>query len=118
VLDPLCGYLQLTEALFSGRRAFSKGWNFGPALDSAWPVERIVGAVKTRLPTFDFIVEPSGEHEANLLTLDSGQAQRELGWKPRWEIETAIEKTLEWYAAHRESGALLTNQQIREYVTE
>jgi CDP-glucose 4,6-dehydratase len=118
VLDPLSGYLQLAEALFTGRRAFSKGWNFGPAPDSAWPVEKIVGAVKARLPAFDFIVEPSGEHEANLLTLDSGQAQRELGWKPRWETETALEKTLDWYAAHRESGELLTNSQIREYLTE
>jgi CDP-glucose 4,6-dehydratase len=117
VLDPLCGYLQLAEALFSGRRAFAKGWNFGPALDSAWPVETIIGAVKTRLPAFDFIVEPSREHEANLLTLNSAQAQRELGWKPRWEIETAVEKTLEWYAAHRDSGAVLTTKQIREYVT-
>jgi CDP-glucose 4,6-dehydratase len=118
VLDPLSGYLQLAEALFAGRRAFSKGWNFGPTLDSAWPVERIVAAVKARLPAFDFIVEPSSEHEANLLTLDSGQAQRELGWKPRWEIETALEKTLEWYAAHRDSGELLTNRQIKEHMTE
>jgi CDP-glucose 4,6-dehydratase len=118
VLDPLSGYLRLAEALFAGRRAFSKGWNFGPPLNSAWPVEKIVGAVKEKLPAFDFIVEPSSEHEANFLTLDSGQAQRELGWTPRWQIETALEKTLEWYAAHRDSGELLTNKQIREYVTE
>ncbi len=118
VLDPLSGYLQLAEALYAGRRAFAKGWNFGPNLESAWPVEKVVGAVKQRLPAFNFIVEPSNEHEANLLTLDSGQAQRELGWKPRWPIETALEKTLEWYAAHRESGELLTDKQIREHMTE
>lgn len=118
VLDPLSGYLQLAEALFAGRTAFAKGWNFGPTLESAWPVEKIVGAVKTRLPAFDFIIEPSKEHEAKLLTLDSGQARRELGWKARWEIETALEKTLDWYAAYRESGELLTDQQIREHMTE
>jgi CDP-glucose 4,6-dehydratase len=118
VLDPLSGYLQLAEALFAGRRAFAKGWNFGPTLDEAWPVEKIVDAVKARLPAFDFFVEPSKEHEANLLTLDSEQARRELGWRPRWGIETALEKTLEWYAAHRASGALLTDRQIREHMTE
>jgi CDP-glucose 4,6-dehydratase len=116
VLDPLSGYLQLTEALFAGRSTFAKGWNFGPTLDSAWPVEKIVDAVKARLPAFDFFVEPSKEHEANLLILDSEQARREFGWRPHWGIETALEKTLEWYAAHRESGALLTDRQIREHM--
>jgi CDP-glucose 4,6-dehydratase len=116
VLDPLSGYLQLAEALYEGKRAFAKGWNFGPPLDSAWPVEKIVDAVKARLPAFDFFVEPSREHEANLLTLDSAQARRELGWSPRWAIETSLEKTLEWYASHRASGELLTDKQIREHM--
>ena len=118
VLDPLSGYLQLAEALYGGKKAFAKGWNFGPTLASAWPVEKIVGAVKARLPAFEFFVEPSGEHEANLLTLDSEQARRELGWSPRWSIETALDKTLEWYAAHQDSGVLLTDRQIREHMIE
>jgi CDP-glucose 4,6-dehydratase len=117
VLDPLSGYLQLAEALYAGERAFARGWNFGPTLDSAWPVEKIVGAVKARLPAFDFFIEPSNEHEANLLTLDSEQARRELSWSPRWAIETALEKTIEWYAIHQESGELLTDKQIREHMT-
>ena len=117
VLDPLSGYLQLAEALHAGEQAFANGWNFGPTLDSAWPVEKIVGAVKARLPAFDFFVEPSNEHEANLLTLDSERARRELGWSPRWAIETALEKTLEWYASHQASGELLTDKQIREHMT-
>lgn len=118
VLDPLSGYLQLAEALFAGRRAFAKGWNFGPPLESAWPVEKIVDALKARLPRFNFIVELSKEHEASLLTLDSGQAQCELGWKPRWEIETALDKTLTWYATYRDSGELLTGRQIEEHMTD
>ena len=118
VLDPLSGYLQLAEALYAGEKAFAKGWNFGPTLDSAWPVEKIVGAVKARLPAFDFFVEPSREHEANMLTLDSAQARRELGWSPRWTIEPALEKTIEWYASHRASGELLTDKQIREHMVE
>ena len=116
VLDPLSGYLRLAEALYEGKRAFAKGWNFGPTLDSAWPVEKIVDAVKARLPAFDFFVEPSKEHEANLLTLDSAQARRELGWSPRWTIQPALEKTIDWYANHRASGELLTDRQIREYM--
>ena len=70
------------------------------------------------MPAFDFFVEPSKEHEANLLTLDSGQARRELGWKPQWGIETALEKTLEWYVTHRDFGELLTSEHIREHMAE
>lgn len=116
VLDALSGYLQLTEALFAGRSAFAKGWNFGPTLDSAWPVERVVGTIKAQLPAFDFFVERSTEHEAKLLTLDSGQARQELGWRPRWGIEMALDKTLEWYTAYQNSGELLTGKQIREHM--
>jgi CDP-glucose 4,6-dehydratase len=118
VLDPLSGYLQLAEALFDGQSAFAKGWNFGPPLDSAWPVESIVGVIKSRLPGFDFVIEPSREHEAKLLTLDSAQARRELGWRPRWGIETALEKTIVWYANHNERDELLTDLQIREHMAE
>jgi CDP-glucose 4,6-dehydratase len=71
-----------------------------------------------RLPGFGFNVEPSKEHEAGLLTLDSGQAQRELGWRPRWGIETALDKTLEWYATYYETGELLTDKQIQEHMAE
>jgi CDP-glucose 4,6-dehydratase len=118
VLDPLSGYLRLTEALSAGECAFAKGWNFGPTVESAWPVEKIVGAVKSRLPGFDFFVERSNEHEANLLILDSDQARRELGWSPNWGIETALEKTLDWYTCQHESGALLTDRHIREHMTQ
>jgi CDP-glucose 4,6-dehydratase len=124
VLDPRSGYLQLAEALFAGRSAFAKGWNFGRTLDAAWPVEKIVdggvssprfppAAVKARLPAFDFFVETSKQHEANLLVLDSEQAQQELRWRLQG-IETTLEKTLEWYAAHRESGALLTDKRAHD----
>jgi CDP-glucose 4,6-dehydratase len=118
VLDPLSGYLRLTEELSAGQRAFAKAWNFGPAIESAWPVERVVGALKARLPGFDFFVEGAKEHEANLLTLDSEQASRELGWQPRWGIETALEKTLEWYTCHHDSGALLTERQIQQHMAD
>ena len=36
-------------------------------------------------------------HEAKLLALDITKARFNLGWKPRWDIDKAIEKTVEWY---------------------
>lgn len=37
-----------------------------------------------------------GPHEANLLKLDCSKIRSVFGWKPRWNVETAVEKTVEW----------------------
>ena len=42
VLEPICGYLVLAEALIARGREVAEGWNFGPSDDDAWPVGAIV----------------------------------------------------------------------------
>lgn len=37
-----------------------------------------------------------GPHEANFLKLDCSRLKSVFGWKPRWNLETAVEKTVEW----------------------
>ncbi len=41
-----------------------------------------------------------GPHEAKLLKLDCARLKRIFGWKPNWHFETALEKTVEWYAEY------------------
>ena len=41
-----------------------------------------------------------GPHEDNFLRLDCSKLKRTLGWSPRWSVETAIEKVIEWELAH------------------
>ena len=36
-------------------------------------------------------------HEAGLLMLDIEKARNQLGWYPKWDFETAIGKTINWY---------------------
>ena len=38
-------------------------------------------------------------HEAQLLHLDSGKAQRLLGWRPRLDLKQALAWTVDWYKA-------------------
>ena len=45
-----------------------------------------------------------GLHEAHFLKLDCSKIKSELGWNPRWHIEEAVEKTVEWAKAW-EAGA-------------
>ena len=48
VLEPAAGYLMLAERLLRGRTEFAAAWNFGPADEDAWPVERIATHMATR----------------------------------------------------------------------
>ncbi len=37
--------------------------------------------------------------ETHYLRLDSSKARTLLGWSPRWDLERALERTVEWYRA-------------------
>ena len=37
-----------------------------------------------------------GPHEANFLKLDCSKLKSTFGWKPRWNLDTAMEKVVEW----------------------
>ncbi|MEQ8738743.1 MAG: CDP-glucose 4,6-dehydratase, partial [Hoeflea sp.] len=56
-------------------------------------------------------------HEAGLLAVASDLARQKLGWQPRWNFETAIERTIGWYSAVHEgqSPREVSLQQIRDY---
>jgi len=40
--------------------------------------------------------EKGAPHEANFLKLDCSKIKKTFGWSPRWNVETAVEKTVEW----------------------
>lgn len=51
-----------------------------------------------------------GPHEANFLKLDCSKLKRIFGWKPRWDIGTAVDKTVEF------SGAYMRGEDVGECV--
>lgn len=111
VLEPLSGYLLLAERLWDDGRRFSGAWNFGPTEEESWPVWKIVQHVQSMWahnePLENYSVSPdrAGDtqagichpHEAKCLRLDCSKARTELGWKARYSVGIAVEKTLEWY---------------------
>ena len=61
----------------------------------------------------------SGPHEANFLKLDCSKLKNTFHWKPRWDISTAVGKTLEWtkvYLKHGDTIGCMDNQ-IAEFFT-
>lgn len=120
VLEPLSGYLLLAEKLYIEGGAFAEGWNFGPSDEDAKSVEWIVEKLCAQRPDVRWEIENAKQpHEAGLLKLDSSKAKANLGWMPRWNLETALNKTVEWHQSwrNREDMAAITTQQIQAYAS-
>jgi len=62
--------------------------------------------------------DPKAPHEAGKLNLTTEKAFHLLSWQPRWNFETAVQKTVEWYRSMHEGAnpAELTQRQIKEYL--
>ncbi len=100
VLNPLSGYLILAQALWESSK-LEVGWNFGPPPTEARPVSWLIERLTQLWPRPLHWEIDSGPHphEARYLSLDSTRAHRELGWSPRWGLEEALGRTVEWYRA-------------------
>jgi CDP-glucose 4,6-dehydratase len=100
VLEPLSGYIRLAESLLSedGSR-HADAWNFGPREVNSRSVGWILDYLTARVPKARWLhVGGQHPHEARSLRLDSSKAEVGLGWSPRWTLETALDRTLEWHA--------------------
>ena len=118
VLEPLSGYLMLAERLFTEGKGFTEAWNFGPDEADAKPVQWIVEYLSGQVPDAAWKCDASPQpHEASTLKLDSSKAKAQLGWCPRWNLQTALGMTLAWYQAwkHGADIAAASIQQIQAY---
>lgn len=105
VLEPLSGYLLLAQRLFEHPREFSQAFNFGPADDDAWPVQRVVRYLCDKWPGASMTVDPGPHpHEAHFLKLDCSKARDLLGWRPRWPLPRALDSIIDWLRVYRERG--------------
>jgi len=121
VLEPLSGYLLLAAKLYSDKcpsGLLDSAFNFGSHLNANRTVADVVSEALKHWPgEWTDQSDPNAPHEAGKLNLTTDKAFHMLGWHPRWNFETAIQKTVEWYrATHEGSDAVeLTQQQITEY---
>lgn len=103
VLEPLSGYLLLAERLFEQGQADAQAWNFGPLDADARPVSWLATRLCERWGEGAAWVaqDDAGPHEAKLLRLDISKARQRLDWQPRWSLETALDRIVEWHRAWR-----------------
>lgn len=119
VLEPLGGYLLLGQKLYEDGPKFAQGWNFGPKEDDARSVKWIVDSLcsKLRYEKKIVVVNDNEPHEAKYLKLNCTKANEKLGWHPKWDVGTALDKIAEWFDAYKNEDDIrdVCVSQIQEY---
>lgn len=116
VLEPLSGYLALGHALLNGT-SIGGAWNFGPKASDVMTVGEVVEKLQRFWPALKVSMDTRPHpYESDALLLECGKAARELGWRPVWDNDTALERTASWYAAFHDNGAVRTSLDLEAYV--
>ncbi len=119
VLEPLSGYLVLAQALYEEGVKFASAWNFGPLDEDARSVKDVINLLIDKSPAGARWLQDKSEqpHEAHALKLDCSKADQLLGWRPKWSLETAVQKIADWQNAFiaKEDMQKISLKQIEAY---
>jgi CDP-glucose 4,6-dehydratase len=98
VLEPLYGYIILAQALEANPNK-AKSYNFGPNFREVSSVEKIIRLAKKGWGEGEFQATACKEalKETAILMLDVSMAERELGVAPVWNVDQAVDRTINWY---------------------
>ena len=97
VLEPLYAYLMIA-AMQCKDAQYSGYYNVGPdeadCFQTGTLVDMFVDKWKDGMEWINCF--DGGPHEANFLKLDCSKLKTTFGWRPRWNLEKAVEMTVEW----------------------
>ena len=120
VLEPLSGYLLLAQKLYKDGPGYAEAWNFGPDESDAKPVEWIVKKICALWRGNASYEIDQGEHphESSYLKLDCAKARSRLDWQPVWNLDSALDKIIEWTLAYQKGQDIreVCLKQIDEYM--
>ena len=118
VLEPLSGYLVLSQHLQQDPKKYGGSWNFGPDTTNVMNVtevaEKIIKIMGRGKVMYD---NQSHSHEATLLQLNCDKAKQELNWRPIWDGHSTINNTASWYKKYSEGhlAKVITEEDINHY---
>lgn len=119
VLEPLCAYLMIV-AMQYGDSKYAGYYNVGPDEADCFRTGALVDLfVKKWGEGLKWVDRyDGGPHEANFLKLDCSRIKSTFGWKPRWNLDKAIEMVVEWTRCWMEGRDVRTcmDKQIREFL--
>jgi CDP-glucose 4,6-dehydratase len=123
VMEPLFGYLKLSEKLYK-RKNFVGAWNFGPNNKSNLRAIEVAKFSKKFLNSNSrIIVKKSKLYESTNLSLNSSKSLQNLKWKTRMNAKQALLLRLIWYKFFNENSSKrkiinYSISQIQDYIKE
>ncbi|MEW9923892.1 CDP-glucose 4,6-dehydratase [Clostridium butyricum] len=119
VLEPLYAYLMIAQKQYEDIK-YADYYNVGPNENDCITTGTLVDLFCKKYGhgikwENKFM---GGPHEANFLKLDCSKIKSIFGWKPKWNVEMAIEKTVEWtkvYFNKQDISECMDNQ-IEEFL--
>ena len=120
VLEPLFAYLMIAKRQYEDK-AFAGWYNVGPDECDCVTTGALVDLLCRSWGegiSWENQAEANAPHEANFLKLDCSKVKATFGWRPRWHIEEAIRKTVEWSRVWLAGGDIPEemDREIREYL--
>lgn len=118
VLEPLYAYLMIAQKQYEDP-SFADYYNVGPddcdCVTTGDLVDMFCRSYGEGMKWINKSV--GGPHEANFLKLDCSKLKATFGWSPRWNVDTAVERTVEWTKAYfaGEDICAVMDKQIAEF---
>jgi CDP-glucose 4,6-dehydratase len=97
VLEPLYAYLMIAAMQFEDKK-YEGYYNVGPDDKDCITTGDLVNLFCKKWGEGQAWEDKflGGPHEANFLKLDCSKLKTTFGWAPHWNVEIALEKTVEW----------------------
>lgn len=119
VLDPLYAYMMIAAKQYDNPQ-LAGCYNVGPEVSDCVTTEKLVNLFCKAWgegACWELAECANPQHEANFLRLDCSRIKQTFGWQPVWNIEKAVEKTVEWAKAWRDGGDVVDvmDRQIAEF---
>lgn len=120
VLEPLFAYLMIAAKQYKDK-TFAGWYNVGPDECDCVTTGQLVELFKDKWGGgFSWInqAEKDAPHEANFLKLDCSKLKVTFGWQPRWHIDEAVKKTVEWTRVWLSGGDIPTemDREIQKFL--
>lgn len=119
VLEPLYAYLMIAAMQYDDIK-YSGWYNVGPDDVDCFQTGALVDLfTKHWGDNLKWISQyDGGPHEANFLKLDCSKLKATFNWQPRWNLDTAVSKVVEWtktWSSGSDINSCMDNQ-IKEFL--
>lgn len=119
VLEPIYAYLMIAAKQYEDHK-YASWYNVGPDDQDCFQTSALVELfVKHWGEGLKWVSRhEGGPHEANFLKLDCSKLKTIFGWKPHWNLETAVKKVVEWSKVWVEGQDVrrVMDKQIKEFL--